>query len=61
MSNICKHSATSLNRDLATSLAEIAVYELVRKTENEAAELLTELCKIYCIQAMGGLLSKYAF
>lgn len=61
MSNICRHSATNLNRDLATSLAEIAVTELMRETENEAAELLTELCKIYCMQAMGGLLSKYAF
>lgn len=58
MSNICRHSATNLNRDLATSLAEIAVTELMRETENEAAELLTELCKIYCMQAMGGLLSK---
>jgi len=60
MSNVCRHSATSLNQDLASSLAEVAVNELIGETENEAAQLLIELCKIYCIQAMGGLLSKYA-
>lgn len=59
MSSVCRHSATSLNGDLATSLAEVAVNELIGETENEAAELLIELCKIYCIQAIGGLLSKY--
>lgn len=60
ISNICRHSAASLNEDLATSLAEIAVNKLIGETENEAAKLLTELCKIYCKQAMGGLLPKYA-
>lgn len=59
MSTICRHSATSLNKDLAASLAEVAVNELKGETENEAAELLTELCKTYCVQAIGGLLSKY--
>ncbi|KMQ97699.1 heat repeat-containing protein 7a [Lasius niger] len=58
ISNICRHSAASLNEDLATSLAEIAVNKLIGETENEAAKLLTELCKIYCKQAMGGLLPK---
>ncbi|KAL0107180.1 hypothetical protein PUN28_015596 [Cardiocondyla obscurior] len=55
---ICKHSGTSLNVDLVTSLAEIAVNELIGETENEAAELLIELCKIHCMQATGGLLTK---
>lgn len=59
ISSICKHSATSLSVDLVTSLAEIAVNELIGKTENEAAELLIELCKIHCMQATGGLLTKY--
>ncbi|XP_029176005.1 LOW QUALITY PROTEIN: maestro heat-like repeat-containing protein family member 1 [Nylanderia fulva] len=58
MSNICRHSAASLNKGVATSFAEIAVNNLVKETENEAAELLTELCKMYCKQAMGGLLPK---
>ncbi|KYN02585.1 PREDICTED: maestro heat-like repeat-containing protein family member 1 [Cyphomyrmex costatus] len=58
ISNICKHSVTSLNVDLVTSLAEVAVNELIGETENEAAELLIELCKIHCMQATGGLLTK---
>lgn len=60
ISSICKHSATSLSVDLVTSLAEVAVNELIGETENEAAELLIELCKIHCMQATGGLLTKYA-
>lgn len=59
ISNICRYSATSLNVDLVTSLAEVAVNELIGETENEAAELLIELCKIHCMQATGGLLTKY--
>lgn len=59
ISDICRHSATSLSVDLVTSLAEIAVNELIGETENEAAELLIELCKIHCMQATGGLLTKY--
>ncbi|KAL6261907.1 hypothetical protein P5V15_006990 [Pogonomyrmex californicus] len=58
ISNICRHSATSLSVDLVTSLAEIAVNELTGGTENEAAELLIELCKIHCMQATGELLTK---
>ncbi|EGI58311.1 PREDICTED: maestro heat-like repeat-containing protein family member 1 [Acromyrmex echinatior] len=58
ISSICKHSTTSLTVDLVTSLAEIAVNELIGETENEAAELLIELCKIHCMQATGGLLTK---
>jgi len=60
ISSICRHSTTSLNVDLVTSLAEVAVNELIGETENEAAELLIELCKIHCMQATGGLLTKYA-
>lgn len=44
MSGICRHSATSLSVDLVMSLAEVAVNELIGETENEAAELLIELC-----------------
>ncbi|KAG5329833.1 MROH1 protein, partial [Acromyrmex charruanus] len=58
ISSICRHSTTSLTVDLVTSLAEIAVNELIGETENEAAELLIELCKIHCMQATGGLLTK---
>lgn len=59
ISSVCRHSATNLSVDLVTSLAEIAVNELVGETENEAANLLIELCKIHCMQATGGLLTKY--
>jgi len=59
ISGVCRHSATSLSVDLVTSLAEVAVNELIGETENEAAELLIELCKIHCMQATGGLLTKY--
>ncbi|KAG5339130.1 MROH1 protein, partial [Acromyrmex heyeri] len=58
ISSICRHSTTSLTVDLVTSLAEVAVNELIGETENEAAELLIELCKIHCMQATGGLLTK---
>lgn len=59
ISSVCRHSATSLSVELVTSLAEVAVNELVGETENEAADLLIELCKIHCMQATGGLLTKY--
>lgn len=58
ISSVCRHSTTSLSVDLVTSLAEIAVNELIGETENEAANLLIELCKIHCMQATGGLLTK---
>lgn len=58
ISGVCRHSATGLSVDLVTSLAEVAVNELIGETENEAAELLIELCKIHCMQATGGLLTK---
>lgn len=60
MSSICRFSATKLNADLASSLAELAVSELIGETEDQAAQLLIELCKAHCIQAIGGLLTKYA-
>lgn len=58
MSSICRFSATKLNADLASSLAELAVSELIGETEDQAAQLLIELCKAHCIQAIGGLLTK---
>lgn len=61
ITGISRRSAKSLSVDLVTSLAEIAVNELIGETENEAAELLIELCKIHCMQATGGLLTKYAY
>jgi len=58
MSSVCRSSAIKLNSDLASSLAEVAVNELIGETENEAAELLINLCNVHCIQAIGGLLTK---
>ncbi|XP_077256814.1 maestro heat-like repeat-containing protein family member 1 [Temnothorax americanus] len=58
ISSICRHLTTSLSVDLVSFLAEIAVNELIGETEKEAAELLIELCKIHCMQATGGLLTK---
>lgn len=60
ISDACEHAAENLNADVASSLAELAVNELVAETEDEAAELLIKLCKTHCTQATGGLLTKYA-
>ncbi|XP_012526722.2 maestro heat-like repeat-containing protein family member 1 isoform X1 [Monomorium pharaonis] len=65
LTDVCRHLAaclstlnTQLSVDLVTSLAEVAVNELVGETENEAAELLIQLCKIHCMQTTGQLLTK---
>lgn len=58
MSNMCKYISASLNADLASSVADLAVNELIGETETGAAELLVALSKTHCTQAMGGLLSR---
>lgn len=58
MSNVSSQF-NSLNADLASSIAEVAVNELMGELEKEAAELLMALSREHCVQAMGGLLNKY--
>lgn len=60
LASACRYSDANLNADLASSVAELAVNELTGNNQDEAAELLIALAKTHCIQAMGGLLTKYA-
>lgn len=58
ISSSCRHIAADLSADLASSVTEVAVSELIGEAENEAAEMLTVLSKTHCVQAMGGLLNR---
>ncbi|XP_015183266.1 PREDICTED: maestro heat-like repeat-containing protein family member 1 [Polistes dominula] len=58
MSETCQCHGAHLNRDLASSVAELAVNELMGNAEKEAVELLISLSQIHCTQALGVLLTK---
>ncbi|KAK2577321.1 hypothetical protein KPH14_003451 [Odynerus spinipes] len=58
MSETCQSQGMHLSMDLVSSVAELAVNELLGDAEKEAVELLISLSQIHCTQAMGGLLTK---
>ncbi|XP_014215700.1 maestro heat-like repeat-containing protein family member 1 isoform X1 [Copidosoma floridanum] len=59
MSDICQNYVDSLEDSLATSIADLALNEIVGPASQQACELLVALSKKECSQSIGALIVKF--